>query len=644
MIHKRFFIKIVSTLLVLAVLASCGFMLFACNKNKTKSITDIFKNTSSAQEFSGYKYEFTLPAGWEIYTSSVSSSDSKNSASDINSDVGYIPSADAFVVSDGSGNLSIVKCSDSRIYFEGGIAGMILPQSLGISALRIKDGIVVCKFSNGEAGAFDMSGNTVISRTKIGSSDSKAIGTSIKIDSVIKILDSGLIAVNYLYDLNGVSGYTSIYRPTSTGELSSRGEIVCRVANNDNKLDYVNGFDNKYVTVVGNEVGDCIYSVPQSAGGSPKNLSGTANGTVVDTGKDDYFSEITYIGNGKFFIHEDWTVAESEDYAYYDGFDYYVFQRRIYQPDNDKSTDYTANSDKVFLYMSNNHYGSDKIGVDTSSYLKDGYTYASYGLTIINKVGFYDQFILDEDLNIVMSLTGNYGVTIKDQKKEKVGYYDLIMHAVDGYFYIPLMPSQVNIYDSRGNLVGQNTGHHVLQQELSNNIVVAKIQDPDDEDETLYTAYNLYGKDLEFKLNGVAINAKYTSLSSFRGSYTIGERMDDSKKILEIIGSDGNIVSKMSDGSEPLADIATNSSGTAIYKIGCYMYRVDSGEKDSNNKIIYYYGVKNFNPNVEKNVVMPATMRTGCVLYAPASSSKDVFVFEKISEGSNITYAVYRLV
>lgn len=637
MTHKRFFAKIVSTVLIIAVLASFGVVLFACNKDKTKSITDIFQNTSSAQEFSGYKHEFTLPVGWSVYTSSLTSSDSKNSASDVNSDVGYIPLADAFVVTDGSGNLSVVKCSDSRVYFDGGIAGMILPQSLGISALRVKDGLIVCKFANGEAGAFDMNGNTVISRTKIGSSDSKAIGTNIKIDSAIKILDSGLVAVNYLYDVSGASGYTSIYRPTTSGELSTRGEIVCRVANNDNKLDYVNGFDNRYVTVVGNEVGDCIYSIPQSANGNPSNMSGTANGTVVDTGKDDYYSEITYIGNGKFFIHEDWTVAETDEYTYYDGYDYYVFQRRIYQPDNDRSTNYTANSDKVFLYMSNNYYASDRIGVDTSSYLNDGYTYASYGLTIIDRVGFYDQFILDENLNVVMSLTGNYGVTIKDQKKEKVGYYDLIMQAVDGYFYIPLMPSQANIYDSNGNLVGQNTGHHILQQELSNNIVVAGIQDPDDEDEILYGAYNLYGKDV--------IEFKYLSLSAFRGSYTIGERITDgNQKTMQIIGSDGKVVEVMSDGSKPLADIATNSSGTAIYKIGCYMYRVDSGEKDSENKTIYYYGVKNFNPNVEKNVVMPATMRAGCVLYAPASSSKDVFVFEKISEGNSVTYAVYRLV
>lgn len=627
--NKKIFARIISFTLVVSVLLASCLLLFACDKNKPKTVEDIFKSTSSKSEFSGYKLEISLPAGWSVYTSS-----GKQTAN--SSDVGYIESINAFVVQK-NGALSIVKMNDEKIYFPGGIKGMIIPDEIGVSALRVKDGLIVCKFANGEAGVLNQNGETVLSRTKIGANDDSSRSlVNVNIDNAVKVLDGGLVAVAAQYDIKGKTGYTSIYRPTSSGALESRGTLVCRVKNSDNKLSYVKGFDSKYVTVVGNKAGDEIFSIPQSAGDVVPNLDSTTNGTVSTNNNKNYSSEITYIGGGRFFIHEDWTVENTEDYTYYDGFDYYVFKRRIYTPDNDASSEYTANADKVFLYLENKYYGGDKGGIDTTSYLKDGFIYASYGLTIIGKVGFYDQFILDENLNVVMSLTGNYGVTIKDQKKEKVGYFDLIMQCVDGYYYVPLHPSEVNVYDKGGNLVGHNDRGTVLQQELSNNMIVAAITDPQDSKQTLYGAFNLYGQEV--------VPFEYLSLSAFRGSYTIGQKLDGEKvKKYYIVGADGKTVDRMSDGSEPLKDMAyVKSSNEGIYKIGCYMFSVT--QKGDDGKDVTRYGIKNFNPNVQKNVVMPATMTSGCTLYAPSSSPSNVFVFDKITMGADVSYNVYRLI
>lgn len=627
--NKKIFARIISFTLVVSVLLASCLALFACDKNKPKTVEDIFKSTSSKSEFSGYKLEISLPAGWSVYTSS-----GKQTAN--SSDVGYIESINAFVVEKG-GVLSLVKMNDEKIYFDGGIKGMIIPDWIGVSALRVKDGLIVCKFASGEAGVLNQNGETVLSRTKIGANDDSSRSlVNVNIDNAVKVLDGGLVAVAAQYDTHGKTGYTSIYRPTSSGALESRGALVCRVKNTDNKLSYVKGFDSKYVTVVGNKAGDEIFAIPQSAGDVVQNLDSTTNGTVSTNNNKNYSSEITYIGGGRFFIHEDWTVENTEDYTYYDGFDYYVFKRRIYTPDNDASSEYTANADKVFLYLENKYYGGDKGGIDTTSYLKDGFIYASYGLTIIGKVGFYDQFILDENLNVVMSLTGNYGVTIKDQKKEKVGYFDLIMQCVDGYYYVPLHPSEVNVYDKAGNLVGHNDRSAVLQQELSNNMIVAAITDPQDSKQTLYGAFNLYGQEV--------VPFEYLSLSAFRGSYTIGQKLDGEKvKKYYIVGADGKTVDRMSDGSKPLADMAyVKSSNEGIYKIGCYMFSVT--QKGDDGKDVTRYGIKNFNPNVQKNVVMPATMTSGCTLYAPSSSPSNVFVFDKITMGADVSYNVYRLI
>lgn len=627
--NKKIFARIISFTLVVSVLLASCLALFACDKNKPKTVEDIFKSTNSKSEFSGYKLEISLPAGWSVYTSS-----GKQTAN--SSDVGYIESINAFVVEKG-GVLSLVKMNDEKIYFDGGIKGMIIPDWIGVSALRVKDGLIVCKFASGEAGVLNQNGETVLSRTKIGANDDSSRSlVDVNIDNAVKVLDGGLVAVAAQYDTQGKTGYTSIYRPTTSGALQERGALVCRVKNSDNKLSYVKGFDSKYVTVVGNKAGDEIFAIPQSAGDVVQNLDSTTNGTVSTNNNKNYSSEITYIGGGRFFIHEDWTVENTEDYTYYDGFDYYVFKRRIYTPDNDASSEYTANADKVFLYLENKYYGGDKGGIDTTSYLKDGFIYASYGLTIIGKVGFYDQFILDENLNVVMSLTGNYGVTIKDQKKEKVGYFDLIMQCVDGYYYVPLHPSEVNVYDKAGNLVGHNDRGTVLQQELSNNMIVAAITDPQDSKQTLYGAFNLYGQEV--------VPFEYLSLSAFRGSYTIGQKLDGEKvNKYYIVGADGKTVDRMSDGSEPLADMAyVKSSNEGIYKIGCYMFFVT--QKGDDGKDVTRYGIKNFNPNVQKNVVMPATMTSGCTLYAPSSSPSNVFVFDKITMGADVSYNVYRLI
>lgn len=630
--RTRIFTKIIAISLAVAVLMSCAVMLFACNP--TVTIEDIFKSSSSEKEFSGYKTEFTLPAGWEIYTSSRTTS---SQTLFYNSDIGYIKDINGFViVHTQTKMLSIVKCNDNKVYYEGLIKGMLFPMTVGITALRVEDGLIACKFNDGTAGVFDYKANTVLSRTKI----NNTVGST-NIDNVIKILGSSLVAVHATYDKTGKSGYSSIYRTTNVGTLSERGQLVCRISNTDNALSYLSGFDNRYVTVIGNKTGDCIYRIPSSANGEPSDLTGSSNATFVAEGRNNYSSEITYIGNGRFYVHEDWSVNSSDDYGYYDGDKYHSYRRFFYTPDNDRLQEYTANSNKIFLNLSNNYYDKSKAGVDTRNYLNNGFTYSSYGLFIEEKVAFYDQYILDSNMNIVMSLTGNFGITLSDQDKDEVGVFDLIMTKVDGYYYIPFSPSEINIYDGEGNRVGHNDRSDVLQQELGNGVIVAAIENPDVQGEVLYGAFNLKGEEI--------IEFEYTSLSSFRGAYTIGERVKNNKKEMVIIGVDGKEVTSLSEsdfndgtGTGMLSDIASQSNGSPIYKIGCYMYKQTIRNAEGKNET--YYGIKNFNPNVEKNVVMRATMSSGTILYAPESSPSDVFVFEKSTSGSNTVYTVHRLI
>ena len=631
--------KLILSICVIVVAIVSATTLFACNKQHTVTIGDLFKGIVSPQEFTSFRTEFVLPAGWTVYTSSSTSS---SQAANYNSDIGYIKDIDGFVVCKG-GMLSIVKCGDSREYFEGGIKGMLFPESLGITALRVSKGIIVCKFNNGCLGAFDYFGKTILSQTRTKGA------SGVKIDKVIKALDSNLIAVTATYDVDGKSGYTSLYRPTTNGKINERGELVCRVKNDANDLSYVTGFDNAYISVIGNSAGRYLYAVPQHAGDEVKNIDPEA-GLVAPLDHDDYFVEITYIGGGRFLIHEDWTVESTEDYTYYDGNDYYVFKRRIYDANSGAMSDYNGNADKVFLYLTNSYYGSDKGGMDVSTYLTSGYMYASYGLFIDEqKVAHYDQYILDKDLNVVMSLTGNFDAVERKEERSSVSVFDLIMTAADGNYYVPYLPSKIAIYDANGNLKAENKTYTVKSQNVANGVIIACIVDPDGESDELYTIFDLACNEIteEYSLtSGETKRLKYNQIAAFRGYYTIAKRPNASgKATYYLLGRDGYEVSVMTDGSTPLEDIATTSGNVPIFKIGCYMFKVDTGAKDEKGKTIYNYGIKNFNVNSDKNVIIPATMTTGCVLYAPSGSPTDVFVFEKITAtDGTVTYAVHRLI
>ncbi len=672
--NKRIFVRSIAIATIVVALIACGVMFAACNKSTTKSITDIFKSRSSYGELTEAKLEFRLPAGWKVYTNSTTSSTTTNVSQ--YSDVGYIEEIDAFVVCvDQSGNnkLSIVKCGDKSVYRSDLMEGMMFGPDQGIRAIRYKAGLFVCLFDDGTAGAFDAaSGREVISRKKLGYGDNpqnKAYGfddtNGKNIDSVIKILCGGLIAVNYNYDHQSEKDFTSIYRPTYEGNRDDRGELVCRIQNSSNSLDQVAGFDGKYASVSGTSNGEYMYKIPDHApNNGPQSLIATSRGSVTTNSKTGYTDEITYIGNGKFFVCQDWESSK-DDYTYYTGEKYIQCVRGVYNAEKDKYDEYNSNT--VFNNLTNNYYGASKPGVsaqgvDTRSYLKDGYTYVSFGLTIYEsngvKYGLYDQFILDGNLNIVMSLTGNYGITIKDQTKDKVGFFDLIMCGVDGVYYVPYQPSAVNLYDKDGNLVGHNDRSTILRQEFNSYIMVAQVPDPDRSSSYYYGAYNRYGD--------LLIPFEYDMLASYRGNYTIGRRYgradvegeSQATRKLCLIGPDGRELSEAEcyidsalnvEMKEPFWDIAYSSTSTsivnAIYKTGCYMFKVDSGEKD-NGKIIYNYGIRNFNPYLKDSVIIEPHMKAGSILYSPTDAPSNVFVFEKLTGDSTAaeTYVIYRLV
>ena len=598
--------KKIKTLALVLVLVISIFVLFACNptENDGVGLNGIYVNHDSSKEFTSYEVAISaIPKDWSLYAPSTSSTEFKNSNS------GYVKDLDAFVVKKTMGDatyLGIIKCGTTEVMFD----------NLAITAIRVANGSIVLKNASGEMYVTDFDGKVVLKDVVQGASNRP-------IDEVIRVLDGDLVAVNPVYDQNpsSSSSYTSIYR-ISTGRLAGH------VRNVGGSLSNLAGFDGKYIVATGTiEDGidvTRIFSIPEEGA---DNLDGTEKGTYHENDEDNYYNEVTYMGGGEFFIHEDWTVTKDDDYTYYYNEEYRKVSRFIYNADEDRRRIYEA--DYYFLNLTNHYYGAERTGIGTNNILQEGYYYASYCIFVDEKKeGYYDQFILDSNLNIVCSLSGNFGAS-KDklEQVDSVSYFDLALLYVDGIGISPLPSSQVRVVDSEGNVLF-TIDKTVTSVAYNNGMIIATALTRTGN--TIYGVYDSTGKVV------VSFDEGYTEINPFLGYYTIAKK--DGQTVL--LSKDGKVVEKMSDNStKPLQDIAKTSSKADIYKLGAYMFT--ETRKNAEGTDTKYFGVKNLSTDVNSNVLIEANMVSGSMLYAPTANPDQVYVFAKF-EGKD-EFVVYKL-
>ncbi len=604
--------KTLKTVALILVLAVSVFSLFACNPDDVDNygdFTTVYENHTSAKEFTSYKVAIeSLPVGWSLYAPATTSNDYKNSNS------GYISDLDAFVVKKEIGKttyLSIIKCGTTELMFQ---------ENLAITALRVSNGVILVKSANGVIFATDYNGKIVIPQGVVAGAENSTI------DNAIRVLTSELIAVNPNFDTNATdnTGYTGIYR-VSTGSLHTR------IKNVGANLANLKGFDNDYVVTTGTTEDGVdvsrIFKIPASASHSAND--GTEYGSYYDNGETDYYNEITYMGEGKFFIHEDWVVTKDDEYSYHYNNEYIKTSRFIYNADTDSRTVYDA--DYFFLNLSNKYYGSERNGIATKGFLRDGFYYASYCIFIDeNKEGYYDQFIMDKDLNIVYSLSNNFGAD-RDTLTEvdSVSFFDLAILFVDGVGIVPLPSATLRAVNTNGETLF-SVDRAVTSAAYNNGMVIATSLNV--QGQTIYAVYDMTGKEI------VPFSEGYTEINPFLGYYTLAKK--DGKSVL--LSKDGQVVEKMSDNETvPFGDMAKTANSTDIYKLGAYMFFEDR-ESELTGETVKYFGIKNLSTDVNSNILIPANMVTGSLMYAPTSTPDQVYVFAKFEGKDN--FVVYKLV
>ena len=601
---KRKVFAFVIAVVVLAVLAT---VLVGCDKDVR--LGDIFVNYRSAEEITHAELQLTLPAGWNVLTDSTTYADS---------DIGYSESLDAYIVVNSAGSLNIARADENKetVFMLRNSAGN--PTVSGISAIKIYGTLALIRFNNNTASVINLAnGRTVVKQ-------SDTVGISEKVTEAVSVLDSELVAVNPAYSTVCTgTDYTPVYRV-------STGELVFKVYNKGGSLDCVYGFDGRYVLVENQsgtssskEYASYLYSVPEKASSALEVKPSEACTYDRASEKDDYYSEATYLGEGKFYVHEEWTVSSSDDYTYSYSGEYYKVYRYIVTPENGQRTAY--NSSYYFLNCVNSYFekATSRCSVAPTSFLQSGYIYSSFGLYVPeSKEAEYDQFVLDKDLNVVLSLTNNWGIELEYVERDVIGVYDLLLQFQDGYGFAPLAPSALRLFDEDGKIVLEEKQYPLSAVNIHDGMIIAQtVKDS----KTLYGAFDMNGE--------LVIPFEYSYIEAFRGYYTYAVRASDSTAVL--LGRDGSVLEYMSDGSKPLSDIAVTGKKTKIQKRGCYMYTTTTADGTT------VYGIKNYNADVESNVVLEAQFLKGCTLYSPSIDANSVFVFGQTEENGPVK--IYRL-
>ena len=208
--RRRLWVSVALTV----VLVMSALLLAACDPQVT--LGDIFVSYTSEGEITRAELQFTLPVGWTVLTDSAANYSSLHA----DSDIGYVKSLGAYIVTDGDGNLNLVRPDG-----EGGAVFMLHGSdggtAFGAEAIVVKGDLVLMRINNGSASVVDLStGREVLTQSETkGITVSKETG----IEDAVRILDDELIAVAPAYSsavAEGQTAYTPVYR-VSTGGLAA---------------------------------------------------------------------------------------------------------------------------------------------------------------------------------------------------------------------------------------------------------------------------------------------------------------------------------------------------------------------------------------------------------------------------------------
>ncbi len=529
--------KIALTIFIVLTLSLAAAFLPACNKTPKYTVSDIYKPHAQESEFTSATKILDFPEGVKPYG---------GKSSKINYANAYLPSVKCLVVqkTDGSKLLGLYDLKGKEV----------LP--INFTEISVKQGYILAREQGGNVILAKPNGEVVLSATlkdsgyEIKNAKGETLALSLNFDAsndmslLIRPMSDKYVAIR-----------TNVQKVAFVG---ADGQIVAATEYEGNMSEFKTVDDYVVRSFTENSLPTvCVYRIGEKA---------VVSGGRIVAATEDAVLNVTYVGGNNFYCAEMVKLAKSsasdetteEDYDYIDlsgnkckisifGF-------------NAKSGEKKTMSDEMIFSSIVNGYYEEESGIEISKYLNDGFSYVSVGLVKTDgKNTQFEAFIIDENFNVVASMTTEYGKF--NPSADGTAYRDMLIEYSGGIgIGVTNEKGPLAVYDRNGKCVLFKDDASYSKISFGGGVVTALKTAADGT--ARYVAYGLDGSEI------VGFEQGFTALTKFVGGYAIGVAKNYSSSTdCLIVAADGKVYPSQTYASKstyfycPGAQVSKNSEG-----------------------------------------------------------------------------------
>lgn len=529
--------KIALTIFIVLTLSLAAAFLPACNKTPKYTVSDIYKSHAQESGFTSATKILDFPEGVKPYG---------GKSSKINYANAYLPSVNCLVVqkTDGSKLLGLYDLKGKEV----------LP--INFTEISVKQGYILAREQGGNVILAKPNGEVVLSATpkdsgyEIKNAKGETLALSLNFDTsndmslLIRPMSAKYVAVR-----------TNVQKVAFVGADS---QIVAATEYEGNMSEFKTVDDYVVRSFTENSLPTvCVYRIGEKA---------VVSGGRIVAATEDAVLNVTYVGGNNFYCAEMVKLAKSsasdetaeEDYDYIDlsgnkckisifGF-------------NAKTGEKKTMSDEMIFSSIVNGYYEEESGIEISKYLNDGFSYVSVGLVKTDgKKTQFEAFIIDENFNVVASMTTEYGKF--NPSADGTAYRDMLIEYSGGIgIGVTNEKGPLAVYDRNGKCVLFKDDASYSKISFGGGVVTALKTTADGT--ARYVAYGLDGSEI------VGFEQGFTALTKFVGGYAIGVAKNySSSSDCLIVAADGKVYPSQTYASKstyfycPGAQVSKNSEG-----------------------------------------------------------------------------------
>lgn len=529
--------KIALTIFIVLTLSLAAAFLPACNKTPKYTVSDIYKSHAQESGFTSATKILDFPEGVKPYG---------GKSSKINYANAYLPSVNCLVVqkTDGSKLLGLYDLKGKEV----------LP--INFTEISVKQGYILAREQGGNVILAGPNGEVVLSATpkdsgyEIKNAKGETLALSLNFDAsndmslLIRPMSAKYVAVR-----------TNVQKVAFVG---ADGQIVAATEYEGNMSEFKTVDDYVVRSFTENSLPTvCVYRIGEKA---------VVSGGRIVAATEDAVLNVTYVGGNNFYCAEMVKLAKSsasdetaeEDYDYIDlsgnkckisifGF-------------NAKTGEKKTMSDEMIFSSIVNGYYEEESGIEISKYLNDGFSYVSVGLVKTDgKKTQFEAFIIDENFNVVASMTTEYGKF--NPSADGTAYRDMLIEYTGGIgIGVTNEKGPLAVYDRNGKCVLFKDDASYSKISFGGGVVTALKTAADGT--ARYVAYGLDGSEI------VGFEQGFTALTKFVGGYAVGVAKNYSSSTdCLIVAADGKVYPSQTYASKstyfycPGAQVSKNSEG-----------------------------------------------------------------------------------